>query len=48
MTDYKKLYFSLFNSLSEIKECIEKGDYEAAAAKIEIAQFSAEDEYISQ
>lgn len=43
MADYKKLYFSLFNDISDIINSLEK-DVKA----LKTAQISAEEMYISQ
>ena len=47
MDEYKKPYFVLFNSLTDIAEEIEKQNYGRAKQLIEEAQQQAEEMYIS-
>ena len=45
--EYRKPYLILFNRLEDIKDAIEKGNYEKATALIILAHLDAEEEYIS-
>ena len=46
MPDYEKLYFYLFNRMTDVLECIEKNDYEQAKEIIIKAQQEAEELYM--
>lgn len=47
MTDYKKLYYELFNRLTDAIRAIDERDYEQARALLVDAQCAAEEAYIS-
>lgn len=47
MTNFKNLYFGLFNALSDILQEIEEENYETAKQIIIVAQQKAEEQYIS-
>jgi len=46
MPDYQKMYYRLFNKLTDILEYIEKGDYAKAETAIVNAQAATEEMYI--
>lgn len=46
MEDYKKLYFTLFNRVSEAVEAIEEQNFGKAKELLEIGQLEAEEAYI--
>ena len=45
--EYREPYLILFNRLEDIKNSIEKGDFEKAKTLIILAQLDAEEAYIS-
>ena len=47
MPDYEKLYFTLFNCLTDAIEELGKQNYESAIAILQAAQQQAEELYIS-
>lgn len=47
MSEFKKLYFELFNELSDVIDELEKQNYGFAKEKIMRAQCRAEEAYIS-
>ena len=46
MTDYKKMYFILFNAITDASRLIEKGEYADAKDILDNAQIKTEDLYI--
>ena len=46
MTDYKKMYFILFNAITDASRLIEKGEYTSAKDILDNAQITTEELYI--
>ena len=46
MTDYKKLYYTLFNRITDALEELEQRDYGQAAETLKSAQLETEELYI--
>ena len=47
MPDYKKMYFKLFNSLTDVIEELEKHNYGKAGEILRNAQRATEEDYIN-
>lgn len=48
MTDYKKMYFKLFNSISDVLKQIEKQNYGKASDLLKQIQRKTEEQYINE
>jgi len=46
MTDYKKMYFILFNAITDASRLIEKGEYASVKDILDNAQIITEELYI--
>ena len=45
--DYKKMYYMLFNAITDALRLLEENDITGASVKLYTAQYLAEEEYIS-
>ena len=47
MPNYEKMYYMLFNAITDALRLLEKNDITGASVKLYAAQYLAEEEYIS-
>ena len=48
MPNYEKMYFMLFNAITDALRLLEQDDIAGASVKLYTAQYLAEEEYISE
>ena len=46
--DYKKMYYMLFNAITDALRLLEENDITGASVKLYTAQYLAEEEYIGE